>query len=83
LRWDVVDLEAAVLTLRRSVHVHEDGQVVEKDTKTHQQRRVALDVETIEACGPADSGRIHRHRRATDPVRRPSGGWTNDDGGGR
>jgi integrase len=47
LRWDDVDLDAAVLTLRRSVYVDERGQVVEKDTKTHQQRRVALDAETV------------------------------------
>jgi integrase len=48
LRWDAVDFDAAVLTLRRSVYLDEDGQVAEKDTKTHQQRRVALDVETVE-----------------------------------
>jgi integrase len=42
--------------LRRSVYVDEDGQVVEKDTKTHQQRRVALDAETVEVL------REHRRR---------------------
>jgi integrase len=47
LRWVHVDLGAAVLTLRRSVYVADDGRVVEKDTKTHQQRRVALDPETV------------------------------------
>ena len=46
LRWSRVDLAGAVLTLRRSIAQH-GGQVWEKDTKTHQQRRVALDPETV------------------------------------
>jgi integrase len=56
LRWSDVELDEAVLTLRRSVYIDEDGQVVEKDTKTHQQRRVALDAETVEVL------REHRRR---------------------
>jgi integrase len=47
LRWKHVDLDAAVLVLRRSGYIGENGEVREKDTKTHQQRRVALDVETV------------------------------------
>jgi integrase len=47
LRWHHVDLDAGVLTLRRSAYVDEDGELQEKDTKTHQQRRVALDPETV------------------------------------
>ena len=46
LRWSRVDLAGAVLTLRRSIAQH-GGQVWEKDTKPHQQRRVALDPETV------------------------------------
>src|SRR5664279_1320827 len=46
LRWSHVDLGGAVLTLRRSIAQH-GGEVWEKDTKTHQQRRVALDPETV------------------------------------
>ena len=46
LRWSNVDLEQAVLTVRRTVFVGEDGQLHEKDTKTHQQRRVVLDPQT-------------------------------------
>ncbi|MEU0157235.1 tyrosine-type recombinase/integrase [Micromonospora fulviviridis] len=48
LRWHHVDLAAGVLTLRRSAYLDENGELQEKDTKTHQQRRVALDPETIE-----------------------------------
>ncbi|WP_442791935.1 tyrosine-type recombinase/integrase [Micromonospora sp. NBC_01740] len=48
LRWHHLDLAAGVLTLRRSAYLDADGELQEKDTKTHQQRRVALDPETIE-----------------------------------
>jgi integrase len=46
LRWSNVDLPTSVLTLRRAIS--QDGTVSEeKDTKTHQQRRVTLDPETV------------------------------------
>ncbi|MER7421015.1 tyrosine-type recombinase/integrase [Micromonospora peucetia] len=47
LRWHHLDLTAGVLTLRRSAYLDEHGELREKDTKTHQQRRIALDPETI------------------------------------
>jgi len=47
LRWNHVDLANGSLTVRRSVE--QDGtHRAEKDTKTHQQRRLALDPVTIE-----------------------------------
>ena len=46
LRWSHVDLEHAMITIRRTVYLDQRGQLVEKDTKTHQQRRVVLDPET-------------------------------------
>ena len=46
LRWSLVDLDQAVLTIRRTVFVGQRGELQEKDTKTHQQRRVVLDPET-------------------------------------
>ena len=46
LRWSLVDLDQAVLTTRRTVFVGQRGELQEKDTKTHQQRRVVLDPET-------------------------------------
>jgi integrase len=48
LRWRHVDLDHGVLTLERSIS-QDDEDVREKDTKTHQQRRVALDPETVAA----------------------------------
>lgn len=48
LRWSDTDLhpERAVLWLRRAIARGDDGWI-EADTKTHQQRRVALDVATV------------------------------------
>jgi integrase len=46
LRWSDVDLDAASLVIRRGVVELED-QVVVKDPKTHQIRRVALDDATV------------------------------------
>lgn len=46
LRWQHVDLEAGVLTLARNRR-QRGGRTWEKDTKTHQSRRIALDPDTI------------------------------------
>ena len=55
LRWYDVDLAAGSLEIRRSyVWVH--GRGVEKDTKTHQMRRIALDRATVEVLS------AHRER---------------------
>jgi len=71
LRWSDVELDEAVLTLRRSVYVDDDGQVVEKDTKTHQQRRVALFLGELSGCPstPATRPRPTHH----PPPPRPRG----------
>jgi integrase len=49
LRWS--DRErgvgaTSVLTIRRSIFVNDNGQLEEKDTKTHQQRRVVMDTDS-------------------------------------
>ena len=54
LRWSDVDLAAGVVHIRRSLVGSRDG-LVEKDTKTHQARRVALDATTV--------GLLVEHRR--------------------
>ena len=47
LRWDRVDLDRAVLSIRTSI-AQEGSRTWEKDTKTHQQRRIALDATTVD-----------------------------------
>ena len=46
LRWENVDLETGVLTIRHSVS-QLNGVTTIKGTKTHQTRRIALDAETV------------------------------------
>lgn len=47
LRRGDLDLEAGVLTITRSVVEAAKGELVEKDTKTHGSRRIALDPHTV------------------------------------
>jgi integrase len=56
LRWSRVDLDTGVVALERALYVDEEGQLREKETKTHQQRRVALDPESVDVL------RDHRAR---------------------
>ena len=46
IRWPDLDLDEAVVTISRGVVMGPSG-LVEKDTKTHQARRVALDPDTV------------------------------------
>jgi len=46
MRWDLLDLDRAVLTIRTSI-AQQGTRTWEKDTKTHQQRRIALDDATV------------------------------------
>ena len=46
LRWRDVDLDAETIAIRRS-YILRKGIGVEKDTKTHQMRRIAIDSETV------------------------------------
>jgi integrase len=46
LRWSRVDLDVGVVDVRRSYRLRH-GVGVEKDTKTHRMRRIALDSETV------------------------------------
>jgi len=49
LRWEAVDLAAGALTIDRAIVHGTDGRLVEKDTKTHSVRRVAIDPGTVAA----------------------------------
>ena len=57
LRWSDLDLDAGVVTVRRNL-VRVGGESIEKDTKTHQMRRLALDQATVDV--------LTEHRRAYD-----------------
>ncbi|WP_246127669.1 tyrosine-type recombinase/integrase [Amycolatopsis rhizosphaerae] len=46
LKWDRVDFDKAVLEIRSSI-AQRGGRTWEKDTKTHQQRRITLDEQTL------------------------------------
>ncbi len=61
LQWKHVDLDTATVTIRRTVYVDPRGQLQEKDTKTHQQRRVVLDPETAVVLG---EHRVRAEQRA-------------------
>lgn len=55
LRWAYVNLQTGNLTIRRNF-VRSGGRSIEKDTKTHQMRRLALDAATVDVL------RDHRSR---------------------
>lgn len=46
LRWDLLNLDNAVLVIRMSI-AQDGAKTWEKDTKTHQQHRIALDADTM------------------------------------
>lgn len=46
LRWHNVDLKTGTLSVRKSIDQN-GAETAEKDTKTHQHRRIALDPETV------------------------------------
>jgi DNA-binding transcriptional regulator YhcF (GntR family) len=46
MRWDLLDLDRSVLTIRSSI-AQQGTRTWEKATKTHQQRRIALDDNTV------------------------------------
>jgi integrase len=48
LRWRHVDLERRLMLVQRSNAQPKSGEVLEKQTKTRQQRRIALDAKTVE-----------------------------------
>jgi integrase len=56
LRWKDIDLAAGTLVISRGIVMSEAGPV-EKDTKTHQARRLSLDASTLRSL------REHRDRR--------------------
>jgi integrase len=58
LRWSDLDLERGEIVISRSVTHGPSSELVEKSTKTHRSRRIALDAGTVEA--------LARHRRRAE-----------------
>ena len=48
LRWKDIDVERGTLSVERGI-VLVDGQLIEQGTKTHQSRRISLDIATLES----------------------------------
>ncbi len=88
LRWHRVDLPAGMLTIRRN-YVRAAGELLEKDTKTHQMRRISLDPATVEVLTehrqryeelarqlqiePCDDAYLFSHKPARDVPYDPDG----------
>jgi integrase len=72
LHWYHLDLDGAVVHIKRAIGKDENGRWFEKDTKTHQQRRVVLDEETAVLL------REHRAHTAAEATKL---GVTLDDAG--
>ncbi len=58
LRWSDVDLRGGTVTISRALVDSADGGYVEKDTKTHAARRIALDAAMVKVL------RAHQRRQA-------------------
>ncbi len=69
LRWRDLDLDAGAVTISRSIVEGANGSLVEKDTKTHSSRRIALDPDTVDALTDHRK-RVEEQSHACSVVRR-------------
>jgi integrase len=60
LRWSDIDSDSETLVVARNLIAGDKGGWIEKDTKTHQSRRIALD--------PATMAVLEHHRVAADDI---------------
>ncbi len=70
LRWRDLDLPGRTVTIAHNLVEGPEGRLVEKDTKTHAARRIALDVTTVEV--------LQAHRRRMDERARACGAEVRD-----
>jgi integrase len=70
LRWRDLDLDGRTVTIAHNLVEGSGGELVEKDTKTHAARRIALDVTTVEV--------LQSHRRRMDERARACGANVRD-----
>lgn len=76
LRWRDVDLAAGTLTVQRN-YLRANGKSYEKDTKTHQERRISLDARSKAERSPAaafrrDAQYVSGGTMAQQPDEKPS-----------
>lgn len=71
LRWRDLDLKARTVTISHNLVEGSEGRLVEKDTKTHAARRIALDAATAEV--------LQIHRQRMDERARICGSAVGDD----
>lgn len=71
LRWSDVDLVAGTLVISRAVVGRSNGSVTERQTKTGNRRRIALDPETVDV--------LDRHRNRCEDRAEVAGGVLADD----
>ncbi len=71
LRWSDLDTTAKTLVIRRSIAAVSDG-LLEKDTKTHASRRIAIDDETLRL--------LSEHRKRLDALADSAGTVLAPDG---
>lgn len=60
LRWSHLRLDSKLLTIKRTIYEDDSGRLHEKDTKTHQQRRLVLDSETTSVLLDLRSRAVHQ-----------------------
>ncbi len=71
LKWERIDWEAKALTISRAI-VEVQGGIVEKDTKTHAIRRIAIDEQTLLV--------LTEHRRQAERLAAEAGCQQSDSG---
>jgi integrase len=72
LRWRDLDLDVGAVTIARAIVEAAHGVLVEKDTKTHATRRIALDPDTVDALTDHRK-RMEERAHACSVVRRDEG----------
>lgn len=71
LRWGALDLNGRTVTIAHNLVEGAEGRLVEKDTKTHAVRRIALDTTTVEV--------LEAHRRRMQERARTCGSKIGED----
>jgi len=82
LRWSDLDLQAGAMTISRNVVEGAEG-IVEKDTKTHASRRIALDPDTVAVIEAHRERMTDRAAACSSPMAGEAHVFSADPDGGR